>query len=61
LYNQYLGNVLQAMGLDPAEFNADGNGGYGRLHLGDASWYPGYNAYKDAAIKSLNGLLPYLS
>ena len=49
------------MGLDPAEFNVDGNGGYGRLHLGDASWYPGYQAYDDAALRSLNELLPYLT
>jgi len=61
LYNQYLGNVLQAMGLSPADFNVDGNGGYGRLHMGDASWYPGYKAYKDSAVKSLNDLLPYLT
>jgi len=61
LYNQYLGNVLQAMGLAPAEFNVDGNGGYGRLHMGDASWYPGYKAYKDSAVKALNDLLPYLT
>lgn len=61
LYNQYLGNVLQAMGLDPAEFNVDGNGGYGRLHLGDETWYPGYKAYKDSAVSSLNDLLPYLT
>ncbi len=61
LYNQYLGSVLQAMGLEPAEFNVDGNGGYGRLHMGDASWYPGYNAYKDSAVKALNDLLPYLT
>ncbi|HYQ18402.1 MAG TPA: DUF1552 domain-containing protein, partial [Polyangiaceae bacterium] len=61
LYNQYLGNVLQAMGLAPPEFNVDGNGGYGRLHLGDASWYPGYEAYDDAAISSLNEKLPYVT
>lgn len=61
LYNQYLGSVLQAMGLEPGEFNVDGNGGYGRLHLGDASWYPGSKAYKDAAVNALNDLLPYLT
>jgi len=61
LHNQYLGNVLQAMGLDPAEFNLDGNGGYGRLHMGDASWYPGYKAYTSAAVSGLNDLLPYLT
>jgi len=61
LYNQYLGNVLQAMGLAPTEFNVDGNGGYGRLHMGDASWYPRYKAYKDSAVKALNDLLPYLT
>jgi len=61
LYNQYLGNVLQAMGLGPADFNIDGNGGYGRLHMGDASWYPGYEAYTSAAVSSLNDLLPFLT
>jgi hypothetical protein len=61
LYNQYLGNVLQSMGLDPAEFNVDGNGGYGRLHMGDATWYQGYGAYNDAAVNGLNDLLPYIT
>jgi len=61
LHNQYLGSVLQAMGLEPDEFNVDGKGGYGRLHLGDASWYPGYKAYTNAALGSLNDLLPYLT
>jgi Protein of unknown function (DUF1552) len=61
LHNQYLGNVLQAMGLAPSEFNVDGNGGYGRLHMGSATWYAGYNAYEDAAVSSLNDILPYLT
>lgn len=61
LYNQYLGNVLQAMGLDPAEYRVDGNGGYGRLHMGSESWYRGYDAYSSAAVSALDDILPFLS
>src|SRR5690606_41854810 len=61
LYNRYLGNVLQAMGLDPSDYRVDGNGGYGRLHMGDASWYPGYKAYTSAAVSALDDILPFLS
>ena len=60
LYNQWLGNILQAMGLDPADFNVDGNGGYGRLHLGADSWYAGYDAYNSAAIQALNDRIPFV-
>jgi len=61
LYNQYLGNVLQAMGLDPADYSIDGNGGYGRLHMGSESWYQGYDAYSSAAVSALDDILPFLS
>jgi hypothetical protein len=61
LYNQYLGNVLQAMGLDPADYRIDGNGGYGRLHMGSETWYQGYDAYSSAAVSALDDILPFLS
>lgn len=61
LYNQYLGNVLQAMGLEPSEYRIDDNGGYGRLHMGSESWYQGYNAYTGAAVSALDEMLPFLT
>lgn len=60
LYNQYLGNVLQAMGLAPEDYRVDGNGGYGRLHMGGESWYQGYDAYTSAAVSALDDILPFL-
>lgn len=60
LYNQWLGNILQAMGLNPEEYNVDNNGGYGRLNLGTESWYPGYNAYNSTAVRALNDKLPFV-
>ncbi len=59
VYNQWLGNVLQAMGLAREDFETDGNGGYGELVLGTETWYAGYGKY-DAELDVMGERLPFL-
>jgi hypothetical protein len=42
LHQQYLGNVLQAMGLSPGEYDLGGGGGYPELFIGEGRdpYYP---------------------
>ncbi|MRG93096.1 DUF1552 domain-containing protein [Polyangium spumosum] len=60
IYNQWLGNVLQAMGLDPAEYETDGYGGYGLVQLSTEGWYGGYNKYGAAELGVMSEILPFL-
>ncbi|MFT3767945.1 MAG: DUF1552 domain-containing protein [Minicystis sp.] len=62
VYNQYLGNALQAMGLSPSEYESGGNGGYGvvRLCPDSESWYPGYKKYDSAELSVMSEMLPFL-
>jgi hypothetical protein len=55
LYQQWLSNVLQAMGVPPSEFDS-GGGGYGVLHV-DPYWS---DLYPSAVMQSLNEALPFL-
>jgi hypothetical protein len=60
VYNQWLGNVLQSMGLDPSEYEQDGYGGYGLVQLSTESWYSGYGQYGDAELNVMGEILPFL-
>ncbi len=60
VYNQWLGNVLQSMGLSPADYEQDGVGGYGLLQLSTEGWYGGYNKYGSAELGVMNEILPFL-
>jgi hypothetical protein len=55
-WNQYLGTVLQAMGLPRTEFERDGLGGYGIKYIGEgrAKYYP------DAIFSVMGEMLPFL-
>ncbi len=60
VYNQWLGNVLQAMGLDPSEYESGGYGGYGKVVLSTEGWYAGYQAYDNAELSVMSEILPFL-
>lgn len=60
VYNQWLGNVLQAMGLDPSEYESGGYGGYGKLILSSETWYAGYQKYGNAELSVMSEVLPFL-
>jgi hypothetical protein len=56
VYNQWLGTVLQSMGLARKDFETDGNGGYGVKYIGDgrAKFYP------DSVFSVSGEMLPFL-
>jgi hypothetical protein len=60
VYNQWLGNVLQAMGLDPTEYETGGYGGYGKVILSTEGWYAGYEKYGNAELSVMSEILPFL-
>lgn len=60
VYNQWLANVLQSMGLAPADYEMDGVSGYGLLQLSSESWYGGYNKYTNAETSVMSEILPFL-
>ena len=60
LYNQFLGTVMQAMGLSPDDYEVEPGGGYGYYWEETATWYPGYQKYP-ASVKNVRGeVLPFL-
>ncbi len=62
LYNQWLGNVLQSMGLAPSEYEAPERGGYGVLKIGTETWYAGYDKYdENAELSVMSDLLPFIT
>ena len=60
IYNQWLGNVLDAMGLSAPTYERGGVGGYGHLRIGDEGWYqqPGY--YPQSVQDVMGQRLPHL-
>lgn len=60
IYNQWLGNVLQAMGLSPATYESGGHGGYGLVQMSTESWYGGYNKYGAAELGVMSEILPFI-
>ena len=60
VYNQWLGNVLQAMGLDPSTYESGQYGGYGTMLLSNEQWYAGYQAYNQQ-LNSMTDMLPFLA
>jgi len=55
-YNQWLGNVLTAMGVPKSEFECGEYGGYGEVFIGDgrAQFYP------SAVFEAAGDVLPWL-
>jgi hypothetical protein len=60
LYNQWLGNVLQAMGLDPSDYSVNGEAGYGLVKIATETWYAGYDKYGNAELAGMDDILPFL-
>jgi hypothetical protein len=60
VYNQWLGTVLQSMGLAPADYETEGNGGYGLVQMSTEGWYGGFNKYTNAELGVMSEILPFL-
>lgn len=60
VYNQWLGTVLQSMGLSPNEYESDEHGGYGLVQLATETWYAGYQKYGSAELSVMGEPLPFL-
>jgi hypothetical protein len=61
VYNQWLGTVLQAMGLDPSEYESGPYGGYGQVITSSETWYAGYNKYPSSVLNSMGEILPFMT
>jgi hypothetical protein len=59
VYNQWLGNVAEAMGLQKSEFESGSYGGYGEVFLSTETWYAGYQQY-GPQLDVMGEPLPYL-
>ncbi|MEZ4257120.1 MAG: DUF1552 domain-containing protein [Polyangiales bacterium] len=62
LYNQFLGTLMQAMGLDPADYESVPGGGFGMIFDDSSSnsWYAGYQKHNQAKKAVAGEALPYL-
>lgn len=60
VYNQWLGNVLQSMGLSPSAYEKDGFGGYGLVQMSTEGWYTGYNKYGTEELSVMSEILPFI-
>lgn len=47
VYNQWLGTVLEAMGVPREDFEEGSYGGYGEVLLSTENWYGGFDKYDD--------------
>jgi hypothetical protein len=61
IYNQWLGNVLQSMGISPAAYEQGGVGGYGHLYIGTERWYLDADFYPDAVQRVMGERLPFIT
>jgi hypothetical protein len=60
LYNQFLGTLMQAMGLAPSDYEAVPGGGYG-LHITETnSGFPSFGKYAGGKRNAAGSALPYL-
>jgi hypothetical protein len=59
VYNQWLGNVLQSMGMSPSSYESGQYGGYGDVVLSSETWYAGYQQY-GPQLASMSDMLPFL-
>jgi hypothetical protein len=64
LYSQWLGTVLQAMGVPPTEYERWGHKGYGVPYVGQVDWGPPFNShYGDTSSRyftDASNILPFL-
>ncbi len=55
MLQQYYGTVLQAMGLDPEDYEETSYGGYGPMRID-----PGYAAHPDSVLAASHEMLPFI-
>lgn len=60
IYNQWLGHVLQIMGLPRTDFERDGWGGYGAVKLSTETWYAGYDKYDANVLGVMGDRVPFV-
>lgn len=60
VYNQWLGNVLQSMGLSPSSYESGGYGGYGLVQMSTEGWYGGYGKYGPEELGVMSEILPFI-
>jgi len=60
LYNQYLGTVLQAMGVPPSEYERNGMKGYGSQYLNPDWGAEAKRQYPDRLRADASAILPFL-
>jgi len=60
IYNQWLGTALQAMGLEPSEYEDGVNGGYGKTMMSTETWWAGYGSYGSDETSVMGEVLPLL-
>lgn len=60
IYNQWLGNVLMAMGLTPANYERGNRGGYGHFFIGQHGWYQQPDFYPNSVSGVMGEKLPGL-
>ncbi|MFK7930702.1 MAG: DUF1552 domain-containing protein [Myxococcota bacterium] len=60
IYNQWLGTVLQAMGVPRASYERDGYGGYGHVYLSQHGWYAGYDKYGADVLGVMGERVPFV-
>lgn len=61
IYNQWLGTVLELMGLDRRAYERDGWGGYGQVLLSTEGWYAGYDKYGPDVLAVMGDRVPFVS
>jgi hypothetical protein len=59
VYNQWLGTVLEAMGVPREDFETGSHGGYGEVILSTETWYSGYQKY-DTQLNVMGEVPPFL-
>jgi hypothetical protein len=60
VYNQWLGNVLQSMGLSPSTYESGGYGGYGLVQMSTENWYGGFGKYGSDELGVMSEILPFI-
>jgi hypothetical protein len=61
IYNQWLGNVLQAMNVPRTAFEQGGVGGYGHLYVGSEGWYQSPDFYPTSVQQAMGDKLPFIT
>ncbi len=60
VYNQWLGTVLESMGVPREDFEGGSYGGYGEVLLATETWYGGFDEY-DAQLAVMGEVPPFLA